>query len=382
MSAITTLVLPSVREAPSDPSGIYARQGFAYQDDVAARFYIEMLATNDLSDVACETHDDVLLIWKRGGIEIAEYLQVKSDQPDQLWTAAKLCEKERSTTHPDGAGTSILEKSLARDAHQEPSWFGIVTSRQIRSDLEVLTRERGHEHRQLSYEPFKELNDYVAKQIGSFESKKGSGASYWLVNARWLVISESDIVQLNEQRLARVLHDMGEPSDPDAVRSVYGNLRVLAKETAELPIERRSEKYVSRTQLLTKIKEWNQPYPGLGVVERLQQKMGDAGLDSTCFDVAIDQRRFYLRKKRSGAYLSVDAAEDVDQQVLDALHRLRSALDSGELVEGGVQFHDRCLKELNAIASYHANAIPGGYLSGCMYEIAARCRHRYTKVRP
>jgi hypothetical protein len=377
--------LPSVRDAvPTDQGGIYARQGFAYQDDVAARFYIEMLSDENLVEVACETHDDILLIRKMDGIEIAEYVQVKAEHPDQLWSVAMLCERTKSPTRLDGTGTSILEKNLARDAHSELSWFSIVTCRQIRPDLNMLTHERGHEYRLPTHAPFKTLTEQVGQKVGDFKSTKGNGTSYWLANVLWYVIGETDISSLNQQALAKILHEMGEPTDPDTVRSVYDNLRALAKDTAEFGIVRRKDKSILRNQLIAKIKEWIQPYPGMGQVERLEQKLKDAGLDSTCCDVAKDQRRFYLMKRRGGSYLTTDQAEDTDHKVLDVLHKLRSTLDSGKLIEDGIEFHDRCLKAVSDIAPPVLGAnesLSGGYLSGCMYEITARCRHRFAKVR-
>ncbi|MBI3547118.1 MAG: DUF4297 domain-containing protein, partial [Gammaproteobacteria bacterium] len=66
MNILNSASLQSVRDTmPTNQGGIYARQGFAYQDDVAAKFYIEMLSNENLIEVACETHDDIVLIWKR-----------------------------------------------------------------------------------------------------------------------------------------------------------------------------------------------------------------------------------------------------------------------------------------------------------------------------
>src|SRR5690606_25859956 len=119
-----------------------------------------------------------------------EFVQVKAEHPDQLWTIAKLCERQKSKRIPDGSGTSLLEKSLARDRYSEPSWFRIVTCRQLASDLEVLTRERWHEHRSTSFGPFKNLLDQVKDKIGTFNSNKGNDSDYWLMNACWDVINE------------------------------------------------------------------------------------------------------------------------------------------------------------------------------------------------
>lgn len=376
--------LLSVRDAiPTNQGGVYARQGFAYQDDVAAKFLIEMLSDKSLVEVACETHDDIVLIWKHDSVEIAEYVQVKSEHPDQLWSVAMLCEKKKLKTIPDGVGTSLLEISLARDSHLEQSWFSIVTCRQVHSDLKPLTYERGHEHRDPSHPTFLTLTNQINQKVGDFKSKKGNNIPYWLINTNWRVISETEISRLNHQSLSRVLHNMGEPSDPDAVRYIYENLRTLAKDTAELPLDKYKSKRISQDQLIKIIKAWIQPYPGAHQNERLEQKLTAAGLDVTCLEVAKDQRRFYLMRKRTSAYLTTDQTEEIDHNVLDVLHKLRSTLDSGEVAEDGVKFHDRCLKAVSDIGIPHVEtnkSISGGYLSGCMYEITSRCRHRFKKM--
>lgn len=370
---------------PPDLGGIHARQGFSYQDEVAARFYIEMLTNENLVEVWCETHDDILLVWKSDGPPIVEFVQVKAEHLDQLWTVAKLCERQKSGRKPNGSGTSLLEKSLSRDRCSELSWFRIVTCRQFTPDLEVLAREREHEHRSIAYDPFKNLLGQVKEKIGTFNSENGNDSGYWLMNARWDVINEGDISNLNQKALAEALHSLGQPYDPDTVRSIYNDLRALAKDTAEYGMEKWKEKRVSRDQLLAKISDWIQPYPDKGKTERLEGKLVNAGLDSTCLDVAKDQQRFYLKKRRTAPYFETEQAEDIEHQVLDVLHNLRASLDSGTLNENGVKFHERCLKavgEISPVTKGGTVVLPPGYLSGCMYEITARCRHRFTRLRP
>jgi len=182
--------LPSVFDAtPEELGGTYARQGFAYQDDVAAGFFVRMLSDGIL-EVSCETYDDILLVWQGEGTKVLEFVQVKAEHPDQLWTIAKLCERNKSSKSPDGIGTSILEKSLARDQYIEPAFFRIVTCRQIHSDLEVLTRERGHEHRSFSYRPFKDLAEDISTRLFDVRSKKKSDTGYWLTKVYWDVIPD------------------------------------------------------------------------------------------------------------------------------------------------------------------------------------------------
>ena len=378
--------LISVRDAQiTDLGGIYARQGFSYQDDVAISFFLQMLATKELMEVWCETHDDILLVWIRGGTQIAEYVQVKSERPDQLWTIAKLCERKKTVIIPAGIGTSILEKSLSRDQYLESSWFRIVTSRQIHSSLELLTREREHEHRSPEYGPFKLLVTGVNKKVGEFRSKKANDVLYWLLNAYWEVRSEDEIVSLNTQVLLEALYNHGFPCEPDIAQFIYGNLRALAKSVAEMGAESRKQKCITRDHLLGKIKGWIQPYPKSSAPKRLERKLTDAGLDDVCCNVAYEQRRFYLAKKRAAAYLSTDEIEEMEQQVLHMLHNLRSSLDAGEIEENGVEFHSQCLSSVGTITVVgkgSSTLVPPFYLSGCMYEIAARCRHRFMRLQP
>lgn len=141
--------------------------------------------------------------------------------------------------------------------------------------------------------------DKVETRLAGVKSKKGNNSTFWLSNACWDVASESDIVRLNQQTLTSALHSIGMPYDPDTVRGMYDNLRVLAKETAEFGVEKWKRKRISRDQLLAKLKNWIDPYPEKGKAERLEKKLDDAGLDDVCRNVAKDQQRFYLRKKRT-----------------------------------------------------------------------------------
>jgi hypothetical protein len=124
----TEAVWPSVDDdaAPEEQGGPTARAGFNYQDEIAAGFLIEMLETPALVRVHCETHDDILLVWSvvHAEIAVAEFVQVKSGEPDKLWSVADLCRREKGA-----AGSSLFEQSLGRDKHRETSRFRVVTVR-------------------------------------------------------------------------------------------------------------------------------------------------------------------------------------------------------------------------------------------------------------
>jgi Cap4-like dsDNA endonuclease family protein len=124
---------PPIRTlAPLEKGGVIARKGFNFQDHVAVAFCLEMLTNPALIEVWCETQDDMTLISQKSGHEAVEFVQVKSHEFDQLWTIAKLCEKKINER-------SILEKSLAQDRCQEECYFRIVTVRDVRSELKILT---------------------------------------------------------------------------------------------------------------------------------------------------------------------------------------------------------------------------------------------------
>lgn len=375
-------ILPSIFDTvPTDMGGIHARRGFAYQDAVAVSFYLQMLSTPELMEVSCETYDDILLLWLVDGIKIVEFIQVKAENPDQLWTVAKLCNRPKSAQNSTGIGTSILEKSLARDQYIETSWFRIVTSRQVDPNLAMLIIDRGQKLQSLSSSTFDSLKNDIGKRLSGFISKKGNDYSYWLYNACWSVFAEDAINHANLYDLNKALFKLHLPYDPDTVRGIYDSLRTLAKTTAEYGINKWDQKRITRDILITKIKNWIDPYPGTDRAKRLEQKFRNAGLDNICLNVAKDQQRFYTKEKRAGRYFTTEQAEDVDQKVLDKLSLLRASLDSGKINLNGIQFHEHCLREVRQLqTANYLNTLNPSYLTGCIYEITSRCRHRFTRL--
>ncbi|NEJ83025.1 DUF4297 domain-containing protein, partial [Rhizobium leguminosarum] len=53
--------------AASDAGGVKARQGFTFQDHIAASFLLALLSDPALLQVECETGDDIALRWDRNG---------------------------------------------------------------------------------------------------------------------------------------------------------------------------------------------------------------------------------------------------------------------------------------------------------------------------
>ena len=121
----STTILQSIGDAtPQEEGGPIAQSGFNYQDEIAVGILIDMLKNHDIVKIHCETHDDIVVVrtGEAGGQNSVEYVQVKANTPDKLWSLTDLCARRKAK-----AGTSIFEISLARDAHTETSQFRIVT---------------------------------------------------------------------------------------------------------------------------------------------------------------------------------------------------------------------------------------------------------------
>lgn len=342
--------LISIDDAPPDDlGGIYARQGFAFQDDVAARYLIMMIEDDSLQEVRCESNEDITLVWKRSEFKEVEFVQVKAEHPDQLWSIAKLTERKKSKENPSGAGSSILEKNLSWDRYKETSIFKIVTCRQVNKELSLLTHSIDHPLRSDGGEDVESVKKQIEEKLSGFKSKKGNDTDFWVLNTVWSIYDEQHIQALNKRKLSEVLFNVGFQSDPERDNEIYDAIRALAKKRAELGVERWKEKAINRTELLSFIKNIAEPYPDKTKSQKLEEKILGAGLDDTCLGVAKDQQRFYLTKKRSSEYFTADESEEVDMRVLSTLHRLRSSLDSGDIKEAPVSFHNKCLQEVEKV---------------------------------
>jgi len=173
--------------SPLESGGVEARQGFGLQDHVAAGFCLDMIGESRLVQVWCETQDDITLILDGQGGHEVEFVQVKGHDLDQLWSVAKLYERERKNTASKVAGRSILEKSLSNDRCVEPCSFRIVTCRPVQSELSVLTHPLGSSYRSTSEaaEAMRRLIEQLQVKLGQIESENGNGIDFWSLLAKY-----------------------------------------------------------------------------------------------------------------------------------------------------------------------------------------------------
>ena len=192
-----TAPTPSIHSLPPlERGGVEARIGFAIQDHVAASYLIHLLEEPTLLEVWCETHDDITLIRQVQASQEVEFVQVKSNALDQLWSVAVLSRPDRKNGEVQQA-SSIYERSLANDRCCEPCRFRLVTCLPPNSDLAVLQLPHDAPDRTAKADALKTLADDLDKRTNGFRSPNGNGAHYWLSRMRWEV---SAIGRQPEQR--------------------------------------------------------------------------------------------------------------------------------------------------------------------------------------
>ncbi|WP_166627585.1 dsDNA nuclease domain-containing protein, partial [Lactobacillus crispatus] len=131
-----------------------------------------------IQKIHCETHDDIVVKRLALDVEIVEYVQVKSGEPDKLWSVADMCASGIE---------SLCAKSLRKDRHKEASRFRIVTLRAVTSELGMLTYPCYGPGRGTSSEEFAKLSAAVQAKLPGLASPKGNGIDYWLEHCLWEV---------------------------------------------------------------------------------------------------------------------------------------------------------------------------------------------------
>lgn len=345
-----------------------------------------MLEDQSILKVHCETHDDILVMRTTPGAPtiVAEFIQVKSNEPDQLWSPAKLCAPKIK----DGAD-SIFETSLSRDCHSEEPRFRLVTLRDVHSSLRFLTYAIGHGARAPGQPCFNEMVAELKKRCPNAKSPKGNGASFWLERCFWDCRgNEKSIQNNNTLRLLQLARDEERLLLTDHALVLLDELRSRAKAAASAKwVPDRDKKIILRAELRA---WWEQRTAeilsaAIDVSGRtLAEKMEAAGLPPDLIELARELRRDYSEAVRSARYLELDQGQQLARRVKAEMASLRSRVAAGELDVDGAALHARYLQAIDAIEA----ALPAGsldrpaFLKGCLYDIADRCLLRFTGTSP
>ncbi len=381
---MTTPQIKSIRDLPPlERGGVEARQGFEFQDHVAAQLLIEMLERTDLLEVWCETHDDITLFWEGDDCEEVEFVQVKALTLEQLWSIAKLTEQKRKDKKTV-AGTSILERSLANDRGSEPSRFRLTTTLPPNADLAFLQLRYDAPDRQEKLADSKVLVADLEKRTSSFRSGNGNGVRYWLENTRWEVHqSESSLESANKLKLSRVAFALGHHVLPDQLDELYADLLALARKAAvadwgQSPHSKKITKASLTVWLEKQIDTRLKPASQAGI--KLKSKLKDANIPGPDIEASLELRHRYLAERYKPKYLTTSRLTEVESEVGATLHSLRAKLDAGDLEDDGVKFHSLCLTAVEKLQTTIPETPPLSVLQGCMYNIADRCVHRFRRA--
>jgi hypothetical protein len=373
------LHLPSIHEpVQTEQGGPAARQGFAFQDRVAVSCCLEMLENESIAAVWCETYDDILILWSVSGGETAEFVQVKNEQPNQLWTLALLYSRDGAKS-----GTSVFERSLARDQFAEPSLFRIVTSRDVNAALAPMKLERNHTDRATTTDWFTETVEAIMNALPDAKYLSGRDCPYWLARSLWEVYSDGELDHQNKWRIHKVLEQLGFTPSSDECNETYLGLLATVKEAAEHPWAEREKRKIQRDSLIVRLREFADPFPASKNSERLSKKMERIALDQTYIENAQTMARHFRQRFRESQYIGSLDRGTVESKVTKCLHDLRVRLDSGELQDTALDFYSRCVEAVNAVARlpmFASTGLDDDFFSGCMYEITGRCGHRFNKI--
>lgn len=225
----------------SDSGGPAALKGFVYQNFVAAYYALRMLEDKNLLSIRCEAVDDVDAVYA----DKVEYIQVKTTDNDSKWNVSEFAGAETKTVPPKGKQIknqtiskedSILHKSILCDKGKLPSYFRIVTPRDVTDSLKYLKTSLNIRNEKIGLKAplLKRLRAFIErnrpKKSVPFTSPNGNGIEYWLDHAEWEVIPLQEVLESRCTKLIRqAAHRKGiyltENGDPERILcSLLNNL--------------------------------------------------------------------------------------------------------------------------------------------------------------
>jgi hypothetical protein len=376
---------PSIDAAqPVEEGGPIARAGFNYQDEIAVGFLIEMLTNPALIKIHFETHDDIVLVWENGDQRTAEYVQVKAGEEEKFWSTPDICQRKKSK-----AGTSIFEKSLDRDRHQEEALFRLVTLRPVVAALKPLTYPRASPGRQSASAEITALLHDIETRCPSFKSPKGRDSAFWIANCLWdHRDSEKAVAKDNLVRLMRLAHQEGRSILFEPAEVLLLELRAKAKAAGGAKwLPDPSKKIITREELRA---WWAERISEMldGVSTRsggkLATKMTEAGLSDEMTALAAALRRDYASEVRTPRYLDASDIDQLQRRVRSEVATLRAKYLAGELNIDPVQFHSLCVSRMDVLNAERDEAEEdrSAFLKGCLYDITDRCLLRFARPLP
>jgi Cap4 SAVED domain/Cap4 dsDNA endonuclease len=337
----SVVLRPDQSSPANDVGGVAARQGFRYQDHVAAQFVLHMIGDPTLLRVECETADDVLLVWAGDAGERPEYVQVKTTEGDKKWSQTEICARD-----PGAASrpTSLIEKSLLADAIGAAAQFRIVSRRDVSKALAPL-RSPLEKRSQEDSSAVEELGRKLAKKWGT-ASRAGHDLAYWARNAHWQVSGPIEgLTAQNQQALLRLADQHGANPTHGHASAIYEDLLGWVDRAATASrVSTPDDKVISRSAVMN---WWNRHLADTEAATRRTSKPYRAVTDEflaelhnvtedeihralTGYDARYERRRW--RSEPLAEYLAnwlpevaLKASELVEVQHLNLREKMRAA---------------------------------------------------------
>lgn len=357
-----------------------------------------MISDESLIQVWCESQDDATLIWSVAAEQEVEFVQVKSHQFGQLWSIAKLLEKEKLQTE-DGNGEAtkkskkkegycILEKSLQFDRCTEKVRFRIVTSRPVMDELNILTYELGSTHRDKLKPEYVHLLKKTSESVGTTKSENGNGCEFWLERTFWVVVhSQESVRDANLLKLAKLAQLHGQLLMVDQVQAIYERILTKVRDAGLAAWDREPDK---KRIIQSGFRVWfgqavdETVHPSLpGAGKALEGKLADAAVATDLVESAGSMRRHYMNDLLTPKYSAPGQRAKLEGTIEARLMTLRALLDGGEIADDGPAFIARCHKAIDEIHNKlpEKERPPIQNLYGYMYNLADRCTHRFVRAK-
>jgi hypothetical protein len=264
-----------------------------------------------------------------------------------------------------------------------------VTCREPRSDLAVLKLALDNPARSRQDSGLGEIVTAVEGKLVGFKSDNGNGAGFWVRMLVWeYKASITDIENENLVKIDRILHRENAFLAPDQKKELYAKLlRKVYDASLACGRTQKDRKRIKEEDLkpwlLQQVTEMARP-ASAGRSDVLEGKLKDAGYkpDADEIETAKEHRREYRREVLQSRFLDLSDRAVIESEVQALLCRLKAQLDAGEFTDTGVQFHSRCLKELEALRDTLGTQKKPllGLLYGLMYDVMNRCQHRLVRA--
>lgn len=376
IDASKQLELPSIHDSkPLEEGGPVARIGFNYQDEIAVGLLLEMLESENIECVYCETHDDAVVVFDDNSVE---YVQVKSNDSFSAWSLSSITARENKKE-----GTSIYEKSLARDAFRQEAFFRLVTLRDVGNDISFLKYPLGKPGREPEHDKVTALCAELEKRCPDVKSPKGNGSSYWVGKCTWDVReSQQSVARHNLLRLYKICAKLGHSILLEPIEEILRELRKMARAAGDAKWEPDKEKKIFRKNdlvdwLTARLQEIDSSIVGASG-GKLRQKLSAAGMSQDLIRLAAEMRRRYSEEVRTPRYMKADDVDGLQRLVRRRVLLLQARREADELGDvSDTKFHSMCLASAGATTT--GDEDQSDFQLGCMYDITDRCLLRFTR---